>query len=212
MDIGLLSFYHSDVVEHFVDNKTVYGSGALHFAAKDGDYAKVRKILSVGANVNEQNVRGESPLHWACHSTFDCDKIILLLLSKGAYIETSDQDGNTPLHWACEVGNIVAVKILCNAGAIVDYENNDFEVPIEFAVMSGSKETVKYLKELSDERDEDILILACECDQSKIVKLLLRNCSVSLHGLFLALHVAKSKNESECAKILSSHIIESNSS
>lgn len=201
-----LSFYHSDTIEHFFDSKTVHGSSALHFAARDGDMLKIRKLINLGASVNEQNMRGETPLHWACSSSDVAT--ISFLLSKGAFVDIQDQDGNTPLHWACEDENIKIIKNLIAAGADVEAENYEFELPIEYAIMSGSKQTAKLLKNLSNEREEDILALPCEYDQPKIVKMLLQMCDFSVCGLDSALRIATDVNDSKCTKILSLFINE----
>jgi ankyrin repeat protein len=54
----------------------------IHQAAKSGDLAAVKQLLNDGADVNEKDQNGWTPLHWAAWK--GNNEIVVLLLSKGA--------------------------------------------------------------------------------------------------------------------------------
>ena len=71
---------------------------SLHDAAREGSLQDVERLLSGGADVNESNEYGETPLHLAarCGSL----EVVKFLLENGASgdIAARDEDGRTPLH------------------------------------------------------------------------------------------------------------------
>ena len=74
----------------------------LHRAVRRGPDSgpdKVREILSQGGNVNHQNHKGETPLHWALTKNDD-PEIVQILLDSGANPFIQDNEGATPLHLA----------------------------------------------------------------------------------------------------------------
>ena len=60
----------------------------------------VQKMLSLGANPNEQDEWGFTPLHFAAAFNDDPD-VISALVDAGAQMDARDKEwGATPLHWA----------------------------------------------------------------------------------------------------------------
>jgi ankyrin repeat protein len=72
-----------------------YGRTDLHYAAGEGDLAKVRTLLAFGAQVDLPDDNGWTPLHFAAqaHAT----AIAETLLAAGAPVDPRDSRGNTPL-------------------------------------------------------------------------------------------------------------------
>lgn len=76
------------------------------------------------------------------------------LLSLRADPNKRSRGGCTPLHSACEFGQISVVKILLEAGAKSNAEDNQFETPLDRATFaynvqySLSEETVRELEGL----------------------------------------------------------------
>ena len=108
--------------------------GFLFMAASSKDVKIVEKLLKLGANVNIQNDKMQTPLHLACNSENDTAdyEIVKLLLEKGAIVNAKDCDGNTPLyvaHWP-DIPEIV--EELLKHGADFDSENGALYFAIEF--------------------------------------------------------------------------------
>jgi len=90
----------------------------LHDAAVDGDIDQVQLLLSRGANVNEKNRMGWTPLHTAVRNR----RLALIepLLAKGADINATDNRGQTPLMAAVYIGQKDAAELLIAKGADIN--------------------------------------------------------------------------------------------
>jgi ankyrin repeat protein len=113
----------------------------LIYAAVENNLPEVRRLLSVGADVNAQGDHGETPLHWASRNGHA--QVMKELLEHGADIEAKNNDGDTPLHWACL--QLATVKALLSRGANILAANNQGTLPIHNAVTFGKSEVTKYL-------------------------------------------------------------------
>ena len=54
----------------------------------------VKKLIQAGGDVNEKDVVGATPLHWASH--YGHVEVITALLAAGADKTIKDEDGKTP--------------------------------------------------------------------------------------------------------------------
>jgi len=90
----------------------------LHDAARDGDIDQVQLLISKGADVNEKNRMGWTPLHTAIRNR----RLALIepLIAKGADINAADNRGQTPLMAAIYIGQKDAVELLIAKGADVN--------------------------------------------------------------------------------------------
>jgi ankyrin repeat protein len=113
-------------------------------AAEENNLPEVRRLLSVGADVNaKNNYYGETPLHRAsCQGHV---QVVKALLEHGAEIEAKDNDGWTPLHWACLKDHLPVVKSLLSDGANILTANNYGHLPIYYAVGGRKSEVTRYL-------------------------------------------------------------------
>ena len=73
----------------------------IHQAVTDGKIALIRRELSNGANVNQKNEDGYTPLHLAVKSGHK--RIVELLISKGADVNAKDARGWTSLDYSIEL-------------------------------------------------------------------------------------------------------------
>ena len=121
---------------------------ALIKAASSGDVKTVETLLKLGADLNTQNDKKQTPLHLA----FDRKDyaIVNLLLENGA----QDFYGETPLHraclhYACWGGSVKIVEILLqsNGDILKNIDSKDFNgyTPLQFAIEREHSEVVKLL-------------------------------------------------------------------
>jgi hypothetical protein len=84
-----------------------YNASQLHFAAQDGDLARVAQLLSDGYLPNSFDDIGRTPLHYAVECEhFD---VVDFLIANGADINANDEAhaGNTPI---AEVAQTCSLK------------------------------------------------------------------------------------------------------
>ena len=96
-------------------------------------------LLSVGANVNQEDANGDTPLHLAaaaCPVGRNSDMLdtVNFLLRKGAKIDATDERKRTALHQAVLVGwNAEVVMALLLAGADVSAKDVRGRTPLTLA-------------------------------------------------------------------------------
>jgi ankyrin repeat protein len=112
-------------------------------AAYENNLPEVRRLLSVGADVNTFDDDDMTPLHWA--SNRGHIQVIQVLMEHGADIEKKDYGGDTPLHMASEGDHLPVVKALLSGGADILAANNDGRLPVHLAVIWRKSEVSKYL-------------------------------------------------------------------
>ncbi len=115
----------------------------LHDAARDGDIDQVQLLLSKGANVNEKNRMGWTPLHTAIQNRRQA--LIEPLIAKGADINATNNRGQTPLLAAVNIGQKDAVELLIAKGADVN-------------VMAGSDNALSLAKKRRNTEIVDLLL------------------------------------------------------
>ena len=98
-------------------------------AAEGGDLARAQKLLAAGADVNEADDGGWTPLFNAAHHGHAA--LIRLLLSHGARIDYLNHNGETALMVAAGAGQLATSSSLfstapgCTKYGIVDKQNVD---------------------------------------------------------------------------------------
>jgi ankyrin repeat protein len=153
-----------------------YGDTDLHFAVIECRPAKVRRILSRGADPNAKNDENSTALHDAAEY---CPEAIPILLEHGAdpharsaggltplhiatlrgsveatkmliphtNINIRDNDGRTPFHLALEYSHCDAALLLLQHGADINTADNSGRTPLHLAAGAGCVEVVKRLLE-----------------------------------------------------------------
>lgn len=86
-------------------------------SAKDGNLERVRRMLTLGADINTRNIWNGTPLYLACMHGHTL--IVFYLLSIGADINLKTDSGRTPLDIACTMEFEEIITIL----QIYDIEN-----------------------------------------------------------------------------------------
>jgi ankyrin repeat protein len=87
-------------------------------AAREGDIAKINRLLKLGAKINSVNLDGYTALHAAAASgrTQACN----LLIQKGADVNARTESNKTPLHAAAMDGYTKTCILLIENGADVN--------------------------------------------------------------------------------------------
>lgn len=138
----------------------------LHAAIRRGQLEVARYLVEVGADVNFQNARGQSPLQLACVArsaellTGGEDRselMIRFLLSKGASPDQTDERGNSAAHYLARnsLSTPESLQALADAGATLGLPNDDGTRPLDMAVSVGRPESdpfVILLRRLTGDR------------------------------------------------------------
>ena len=124
---------HTEVVQLLLDSGADLdravslhpGATRLHWASKVGLLGMVRSLLEAGADVNSQDDKGETPLHWAARGGNDCSAVAELLLASGAEVDKESNVLTFPLSNAAKTGNTKVCSVLLRAGADVNKEDEE---------------------------------------------------------------------------------------
>eukprot|EP01121_Diplochlamys_sp_Union-15-3_P019932 TRINITY_DN7623_c0_g1_i2.p1 TRINITY_DN7623_c0_g1~~TRINITY_DN7623_c0_g1_i2.p1 ORF type:complete len:237 (+),score=44.02 TRINITY_DN7623_c0_g1_i2:43-753(+) len=147
------------------------GVSLLHISSLFGNLHFIKKLLSLGANVDIQDSTCHTPLHYAVmEGNAHC---ALALLDFGAKLESTNTEimiviskvfpvfvvgGKTPLHYAAERGHIECVKLLLSKGANPTAKDMDGYTPFHLACLSLHHDVAKLLNPSSS----DLTILSNE--------------------------------------------------
>jgi len=113
----------------------------LRNAAKSGDINAVRTLLDKGADVNEKDGVGGTPLFWAVREGHT--ELAKLLIEKGADVNKGTNIGETPLYTAVSHGHTELAKLLIERGADVNKRDNAGWGPLFWAAWGGACRTRK---------------------------------------------------------------------
>ena len=128
-----------------VKNKTI-----LRAIAK-GDAGDVRNHLLLGADVNETNKRGWTPLHFAAvRGKAECTKV---LAAEGAELDPRTGTRKTPLHFAADRGFLEIVTVLVESGADIGAQDDEGWSPLHYAAEKDRVDVAAYLIEKGAEVD-----------------------------------------------------------
>ena len=95
----------------------------LIVASEDGDFVMMMRLLEQGADINQTNSAGDTPLYVA--SEMGNVEVVKILLEKGADINKANIDGQTPLMMAVGMGHEEVVEALLEYGANVNAKTNE---------------------------------------------------------------------------------------
>ncbi|KAG7281135.1 hypothetical protein CRUP_027672, partial [Coryphaenoides rupestris] len=94
-----------------IDEPNSFGNTALHVACYTGQEAVATELVNHGANVNQPNRSGFTPLHLAAVSTNGA-LCLELLVNNGADVNQQSKEGKSPLHMAAIHGRFTRSQIL----------------------------------------------------------------------------------------------------
>ncbi len=97
-------------------------------------------LLENGANPDQQDMLGNSALHYAVSER--STDMIPILVAHGASIDLPNKVGDTPLHIAAQQNMAPAVSILLEQGASADIANNSGETAVDLTTSDTIRETL----------------------------------------------------------------------
>uniref|UniRef100_A0A8B9IVL3 Ankyrin repeat domain 52 n=1 Tax=Amazona collaria TaxID=241587 RepID=A0A8B9IVL3_9PSIT len=129
-----------EVVRHLlrlgIDEPNTFGNTALHIACYMGQDAVANELVNYGANVNQPNEKGFTPLHFAAVSTNGA-LCLELLVNNGADVNFQSKEGKSPLHMAAIHGRFTRSQILIQNGSEIDCADKYGNTPLHVAARYG---------------------------------------------------------------------------
>jgi len=155
-----------------------FAESPLADAIESGNRAEALALIAGGADVNQAQGDGTTPLHWAAYQ-LDTD-LVERLIAKGASANTANRFGASPLGEAAKAANVEIAALLLKGGAEVDAANGDGETPLMLAAKAGSAEVARELIDAGADvnareawRDQTALMWAAEGAHADLVELLI---------------------------------------
>jgi len=116
----------------------------IHDAANLGDMAAVTQLLAQGADVEERNATGETPLIAAALA--GRAEVVDFLLANHAKVDARNDRGLTALHAAAYGDHLkVAIALIDHGAAVDDDQNRYHTTPLIVAAEDGHTDIVKLL-------------------------------------------------------------------
>ena len=101
-----------------------------------GDRKAALALIAAGANVNQPQPDGSTPLHWAVYRVDR--ELVAALLRRGAKAGTVNKYGASPLAEAAGVASVELAGMLLEAGANANVSNEDGQTPLMLAARTGN--------------------------------------------------------------------------
>lgn len=121
-----------------------HGNTPLHTAARYSRIESAKMLLKAGADPNITAENGFTPLHEAAENGWD-SIVSLLVENDDCILDVKDAHGNTPLMRAAYYDYTDIVKILVNAGADPNIQNNSGQTALIIGLWEGSESTAEFL-------------------------------------------------------------------
>jgi ankyrin repeat protein len=122
---------------------TAAADGTLADLIQRGDRDAALESIRTGADVNEPQGDGTTPLHWAIYRIDP--GLVAALLQRGAQPGAINSYGSTPLAEAIKVADAGLVEMLLDAGADVEAPNQDGQTALMLAARAGAVDIAEIL-------------------------------------------------------------------
>jgi ankyrin repeat protein len=146
------------------------GSTDLLVAIRNGDHARVQKLLREGADVNSVDTEGTTAL---MHSVIESDvRMMKLLIDNHANVNAKNALDSTALMYAAS--NLAKTKLLLDAEAGVNAKGKRGATPMNVAVTTfGSTPVLKLLRSKGAEPEDRLMTLAAAKGDFEAIQYLL---------------------------------------
>jgi ankyrin repeat protein len=124
---------------------TAQAQSALADKIQAGDRKAALALIASGANVNQAQPDGSTPLHWAVYRVDR--ELVTALLRRGATAGVVNQYGASPLAEAARIANVELAGMLLEAGANANVSNDDGQTPLMLAARTGNVAMARLLVE-----------------------------------------------------------------
>jgi hypothetical protein len=125
------------------ENPVILANKNIVQAVARGDCVDLKNHISLGANVNQTNKQGWTPLHYAAvRGKTNCAEI---LLKNGAKVDPLTSAQKTPLHYAADRGFAPLIKLLLKNGANPNLRDNEGWTPLHYAAEKDRVECAEIL-------------------------------------------------------------------
>jgi ankyrin repeat protein len=151
---------------------TLFGAESrdLLLAIRDGDHARVQKLLRAGADVNTRDFDGTTAL---MHSVIESDVTMMkLLLDSGAEVNAKNTLGSTALMYAAV--NLEKARLLLDRGADLNVRGKSGATPMSVAVTTfGSTPVLKLLMAKGAEPENRLMVGVAQKGDLEAIRYLL---------------------------------------
>lgn len=134
--ILLLSFLLISCPLNYSDN--------LISAVYYSEYQKIQDFVSSGANVNEKDTNGDTPLIIAARN--GNAPIVKYLCDSGANVNLQNNDGWTALHYASYYGFEAVVQVLLRYNVSLETKNKEGYTALWYAMEKKNETLIELLK------------------------------------------------------------------
>jgi hypothetical protein len=135
----------------------------LEYGINHGFKQLVEMSIDEGADVNQRDMYGKTPLIWVTSKSVTSDDdidIIKILLDNGADVNHKDSfGGQTALMFASYKGDFEIVELLLNSGADASIKNKNNQTAMDFAEIEDHRVVIYLLRRLGkvDESVRDLM-------------------------------------------------------
>ncbi len=153
------------------------GPGGLWAAAKAGDLAKLKSILDKGADANDHDPMGITPLSWAAMA--GQANAAELLIKQGADVNGRNRDGNVPLHGAAFFGQAEVVELLIRHKGDENLRSDKGETPLDAVAGEWNDENQGILQFIAGLLKVEVDVERVKGARPKIAEILRKNGALS---------------------------------
>ncbi|MBK7001621.1 MAG: ankyrin repeat domain-containing protein [Rhodoferax sp.] len=107
------------------------------------DYAGLQKLLKETKNINETDLKGVAPVHYA--ASMGSVEAMKLLIARRVDLKAKTFGGWTPLHYAAHGGHGEMVQLLVREGHPVNIRDSGGETALFYAVEGNQVQAVRLL-------------------------------------------------------------------
>ncbi|MES2623633.1 MAG: ankyrin repeat domain-containing protein, partial [Pseudomonadota bacterium] len=154
-------------------------ASSLLESVRSGDQEAALEFIADGADVNDAEANGTTPLHWAVHAGNLA--LVQKLIKAGADVNVMNNYGASPLSEAAILGDAKIIKSLLDAGADPESPNEDGQTALMVVARSSNLEAAEMLLKAGADvnateqwRGQNAVIWAAAQSQPEMLALLLK--------------------------------------